>query len=132
MADYGRYQSQLYEQFARVGKALCSSKRLELLDLLLQAERTVEDLSHETGMSVANTSQHLQVMKQARLVESERRGNFVVYRPTSEHVGVLLSSIQQFAQHRFAEVEAITRHFYDNREGMEPVDRALLMRRDKA
>lgn len=132
MPEYGRYKSELYEQFARVGKALCSAKRLELLDLLLQTERSVEELARETGMSVANTSQHLQVMKQARLVESERRGNFVVYRPTSEHAADVLTSIQQFAEHGLAEVEAITRHFHDSRDDMEPVDRALLLSRAEA
>lgn len=129
MGHYSHYKAELYEQFARVGKAVCSAKRLELLDLLLQAERSVEELARETGMSVANTSRHLQVMKQARLIESERRGNFVVYRPTSEHVVDLLGSIQNFAEHELAEVDAITRHFHDNRDEMEPIDRSLLLQR---
>lgn len=132
MTQYSRYKSDLYEQFARVGKALSSAKRLELLDLLLQAERSVEELARVTGMSIANTSQHLQVMKQARLVESERQGNFIVYRPTSEHVTPLLATIQHFAEHELAEVEAITRHFHDNREQMEAVDRNLLLQRAEA
>lgn len=129
MSEYGRYKTALFEQFARVGKALCSAKRLELLDLLLQAERTVEELARETGMSIANTSQHLQVLKQARVVESERQGNHVVYRPSNEHVAGLVSSIQLFAEHGLAEVEAITRRFHDGREDMEPVDRTQLLRR---
>lgn len=129
MSEYSRYKTALYEQFARVGKVLCSSRRLELLDLLLQAERSVEQLSQITGMSVANTSQHLQVMKQARLVESERRGHHIVYRPASEFVGGLLASIQQFAEHGLAEVEAITKRFHEGRVDMEPVDRTQLMRR---
>lgn len=131
MTRYERDKSALYEQFARVGKALCSAKRLELLDLLLQANRTVEELAKESGMSVANTSQHLQTLKQARIVESERRGNNVVYRATGEHAGLLLSSIQQFAEHGLAEVDAITRRFYDGCEEMEPVNRVQLMARAK-
>lgn len=129
MPEYARYKSALYEQFARVGKALCSARRLELLDLLLQTERTVEQLAQETGMSVANTSQHLQVLKQARLAEAERRGNHVVYRPATELVGILLSDIQRFAENGLAEVEAITRRFHKGCDGMEPVDRVQLMRR---
>jgi len=131
MPQYASYKAALYEQFARVGKALCSAKRLELLDLLLQTPRPVDELANETGMSIANTSQHLQILKQARIVDSQRRGNHVVYRVTSEHAGLLLSSIQQFAEHGLAEVEAITRHFHDAREEMEPVDRIQLMARAK-
>lgn len=127
MPEYGRYKNALYEQFARVGKALCSARRLELLDLLLQAERTVEDLASETNMSVANTSQHLQVLKQARIVESQRRGNHVVYRVTHAQAADLLSSIQQFAEVGLTEVDAIMRRFHDGREDMEPVDRVQLM-----
>lgn len=129
MTQYDRYKTALYEQFARVGKALCSARRLELLDLLLQAERTVEDLAGEANMSVANTSQHLQILKQARIVESERRGNHVVYRLASEHAAGLLSSIQLFAEDGLAEVEAITRRFQNGYEDMEPVDRTQLMAR---
>jgi rhodanese-related sulfurtransferase/DNA-binding transcriptional regulator YhcF (GntR family) len=132
MPQYDRYNTALYEQFARVGKALCSARRLELIDLLLQAQRTVNDLARQTGMSVANTSQHLQILKQARLVESERRGNNIVYRPTSDLVGGLLTSIQQFAENDLAEVEAITRRFHDGCEEMEPVDRVQLMKLAKA
>src|SRR5215472_1839758 len=68
-----------YGQLARIGKALSSPKRLELLDLLCQSERSVEVLAKETSMSVANTSQHLQVLEAARLVEATRSGRFVVY-----------------------------------------------------
>ncbi|MBI5232632.1 MAG: metalloregulator ArsR/SmtB family transcription factor [Coriobacteriales bacterium] len=127
MAQYDNYKTALFEQFARVGKALCSARRLELLDMLLQAERTVDELASETNMSIANTSQHLQVLKQARVLESERRGNHVVYRVTSDLVGDLLASIQRFAEHGLAEVEAITRRFHEGCEDMQPVDRGQLM-----
>lgn len=132
MLRYSRDKAALYEQFARVGKVLSSARRLELLDLLLQTDRTVEDLAHETGMSIANTSQHLQVMKHARLVDSERHGSYVVYRPANDLVGDLLASLQRFAEHGLAEVEAITRRFHDGREGMEPIDRARLVERAAA
>ncbi len=129
MVSYARDKAALYEQFARVGKALCSARRLELIDLLLQAERTVEVLAGETGMSVANTSHHLQVLKQTRIVESERDGNHVIYRVAGEHVGALLAGVQQFAEESLAEVEAITRRFHDQREDMEAIDREQLISR---
>lgn len=132
MTRYDRDKAALYDQFARVGKALCSAKRLELLDLLLQAPRSVEELAHEAGMSIANTSQHLQVMKHARLVDSDRQGNRVVYRPTNALVGGLLTSVQQFAEHGLAEVESITRRFQNGHEDMEPIDRAQLMARARS
>ena len=69
-----------YGQLARIGKALSSPKRLELLDLLCQSDRTVEALAIETRMSVANTSQHLQALQAARLVETTKNGRYVVYR----------------------------------------------------
>ena len=85
-----RYKNAIYEQFARVGKAMCNAKRLELLDLLLQTERSVEVLAEQSGSSVANVSQHLQILKRSRLVESERCGNRVVYRIADPAVGQML------------------------------------------
>src|SRR4030067_2279302 len=85
MKSSGRlFKDAIYEQFARIGKAVSSPKRLELLDLLCQGERTVEVLANEAGISLANASQHLQVLRTARLVESEKRGQFVIYRITDE------------------------------------------------
>ena len=75
-----QFKDQLFEQFARIGKALSSGRRLELVELLAQGERSVEDLAVETSQSVANTSQHLQVLRQAQLVESRREGNYIRYR----------------------------------------------------
>jgi DNA-binding transcriptional ArsR family regulator len=72
MNDHRLFKDELFEQFARVGKALANPHRLEILDLLAQGERTVEDLAREAGMSVANTSRHLQELRAARLVEARR------------------------------------------------------------
>src|SRR2546426_11537920 len=80
------FKDQVYAQFARVGAALASEKRLELLDLLAQAPRNVEALAEETEMSVANTSQHLQALKAARLVEAGRDGTRMIYRLASDDV----------------------------------------------
>src|SRR5215475_11958275 len=74
------FKDRIYGQFARIGKALAAPKRLELLDLLAQGPRTVEALASQAGVSIANASQHLQVLRGARLVEAEKRGLYVEYR----------------------------------------------------
>jgi len=75
-----RFKDEIYEQFSRIGKAVSSPKRLELLDILCQGERTVEALAKETGLAVANASQHLRALRAARLVEAEKLGLYVTYR----------------------------------------------------
>ncbi len=118
-----------YGQLTRVGKALASPKRLELLDLLCQAERTVEALAAETGMSLANTSQHLQVLQAARLVETARDGRYVVYRLADALVGEFFRSFRLLAQDRLAEIEQIRGRFFGDGEGVDPVDRETLLQR---
>jgi len=100
---------------------------LELLDLLCQGERTVEVLAKESGMAVANASQHLQVLRAARLVEAEKVGLFVVYRLADQAVCEFFRSMRVLAESRLAEVEQIKRRFLEGREGMEPVDRDELL-----
>jgi rhodanese-related sulfurtransferase/Fe2+ or Zn2+ uptake regulation protein len=105
------FKDRLYAEFARVGGALASEKRLELLDLLAQAPRHVEALAAETEMSVANVSQHLQVLRRARLVETDRDGTKVLYRLADDRVLQLWLSLRSAAEARLAEVEQITREF---------------------
>lgn len=81
-----RFKDEIFEQFSRIGKAIASPKRLELLDILCQGERTVEILARETGLTMANTSQYLQVLRAARLVEFEKKGLYAVYRPADPRV----------------------------------------------
>lgn len=126
-----QFKNEIYEQFARIGKAVSSPKRLELLDILCQGERTVEKLAAETGLSVANTSQHLQVMKNARLVEQEKKGLYVYYRP-APMVCQFFLSMRQVAENRIAEIEQIKNRFLAGKEGMEPVDRDDLLKRIQA
>jgi len=123
------FKDAIYEQFARIGKAVSSPKRLELLDLLCQGERTVEVLAKESSLTVANASQHLQVLRAARLVEAEKQGLFVIYRLADQTVCEFFRAMRVLAESRLAEVEYIKRRFLEGRQGMEPVDReALLVR----
>jgi rhodanese-related sulfurtransferase len=123
------FKDAIYEQFARIGKAVSSPKRLELLDLLCQAERTVEVLAKESSLTVANASQHLQVLRAARLVEADKQGLFVIYRLADQTVCELFRTMRMLAESRLAEVEQIKRRFLEGREGMEPVDREALLGR---
>ena len=130
--QYRAFKDAIYEQFARIGKALSSPKRLELLDLLCQSERTVEALAKLANLTVANASQHLRVLLAARLVESEKRGLYVSYRLASSTVCDLYRAMRELGESRLAEVEQITRRFLAGREGMEPIDRESLLARVRA
>ena len=121
------FKDAIYEQFARIGKAVSSPKRLELLDLLCQGPRTVEVLAKESGLTLANASQHLQVLRAARLVEAEKEGLFVIYRLADQTVCEFFRTMRVLAESRLAEVEQIKRRFLEGREGMEPVDRDALL-----
>lgn len=121
------FKDAIYEQFARIGKAVSSPKRLELLDILCQGPRTVEVLAKETGLAVANASQHLQVLRAARLVETEKEGLYVIYRLADQAVCEFFRAMRVLAESRLAEVELIKRQFLEGREGMEPVNREALM-----
>ena len=123
------FKDAIYEQFSRIGKAVSSPKRLELLDLLCQGEKTVETLTRETGLTLANASQHLQVLRAARLVEAEKEGLYVKYRLADQMVCQFFRSMRVLAENRLAEVELINRRFLEGKEGMEPVDRDDLLKR---
>jgi rhodanese-related sulfurtransferase len=122
------FKDAIYEQFARIGKAVSSPKRLELLDLLCQGERTVEVLAKEAALNVANASQHLKVLRAARLVETEKHGLHVIYRLADQAVCEFFRAMRVLAESRLAEVEQIKRRFLEGREGMEPVDRNALLK----
>jgi rhodanese-related sulfurtransferase/predicted transcriptional regulator len=124
-----RFKDAIYEQFSRIGKAISSPKRLELLDILCQGERTVEVLAKETGLTVANASQHLQILRASRLVEAEKMGMYVTYRIADHMVCEFFLSMRVVAENSLAEVEQIKRRFLEGREGMVPVDRDALLNR---
>lgn len=119
-------KSAVYEQIARVGKAMAAPARIEILDLLNQHPRTVEALARLTGLTVANTSQHLQVLRAAGLVEARREGTFVEYRPAAPHVTALTVTLQDVARARLAEIDRIHRQFLEGRD-LEPVDQQQLL-----
>ena len=124
-----QFKDAIYDQFARIGKAISSPKRLELLELLCQGERTVEALAAEAELSIANTSQHLQVLRAARLVEASKEGLYVTYRIADSAVGDFIRSIQVLAEKQLAEVEQISRRFFEAKRGLEPLDRDALVKR---
>ena len=123
------FKDQIYEQLARVGKAVSSPRRLELLDLLCQAPRTVEELAREANQSVANASQHLKVLRAARLVEAEKAGLFVTYRLADPSVADFYRRLRLLAESRLAEIERVVRDHVEGRGPMEAMDREALLRR---
>ena len=116
----------LYEQFATVAKALGHPQRLELIEHLAQGSRSVESLSTKLDLPIANTSQHLQNLRRAGLVEAERDGKFVNYRLIDETVLSLFASVRIVAQRHLAEVDCIVRGYFHDRDDMEPVSREEL------
>ena len=119
----------LHEQFARIGKAVASPKRIELLELLCQGERSVDALARATGMGTTNTSQHLQVLKAARLVEIRRAGTRIYYRAADDQVCGFASELGAVARGRLVEVEHIARQYIEAPDTLEPITRAELLRR---
>jgi rhodanese-related sulfurtransferase/DNA-binding transcriptional ArsR family regulator len=119
----------LFEQFARIGRALGSPKRLELLDLLAQGERSVDALAGLTGMSLTNTSAHLQVLARARLVATRRQATRVLYRLADDRVARLVGELRALAHARLAEVDQALRAYLDGPSDPEPVTRAELAAR---
>ncbi len=126
-----RFKDAIYEQFARLGKAISAPKRLELLDLLCQGPRTVEALAEQAAISVANASQHLQILRAARLVGAEKKGLYVEYRLADDEVCRFFLALRGLAETRLAEVDRVTREYLEARGAMEPVAGEELLRRVK-
>ena len=121
MNEHRLFKDKLFEQFARVGKALANPHRLEILDLLAQGERTVEDLAREAGMSVANTSRHLQELRAARLVEVRREGLYGYYRLADERVFAAWRAIRDLGEARLAEIDRLVGSYLTDRDSLEAV-----------
>jgi rhodanese-related sulfurtransferase len=123
------YKDLLYKQFAVIGKAVSSHKRLEVLDLLSQGERTVEELAKETDSSISSISQHLQILKTARLVENRKEGLHVHYRLADDAVGVFWRTMRSLAVDRLAELRETIRVNLDDKDKLEQVSHKDLLER---
>ena len=128
-ATHEEFKDRLFEQFARVGKALASPKRLEIVDLLAQGERTVEEIAGETTMSVASASQHLQALKAARMVAARREGLYIHYRLADEDVFRTWQAVRALAESRLSEVDSVVEAYLVDRNALEAVDARELMER---
>jgi rhodanese-related sulfurtransferase len=124
-------KSKLYGELSRIGRALGSAHRLEILEILAQGEHSVEVLSGECALSIANTSHHLKALREARLVEARREGLFVFYRLTSPEVFGLVQLVRRIGEDHIAEVDRIVRSYFTSRDELEPVGRAELLERVK-
>lgn len=119
--DHRTFKSEVNEQFARIAKAIANAHRLEMVDVLAQGERSVEALAKETGLSIANASQHLQALREAFLVTSRRDGLHIYYRLADPAVFRLVQIIREVAEHQLAEVERIVSTFLTDRKSFEPI-----------
>ena len=123
------FKEQVYEHVARIAKAVDSPRRLEMLEVLAQGPRTVEALAQQTSLSVANASKHLQVLRQAALVEASKRGLFVEYRLAGADVLELTRVLRTLAERRLGDLDRLVRAFAAERDGLEPISREELKRR---
>jgi rhodanese-related sulfurtransferase len=123
------FKDALYAEFARIGKAVANPHRLEFLDLLAQREWSVEELANETNVTVANASQHLQILRAARLVTVRREGLYAYYRLADDRAYRLWQAIRELGEVRLAEIDLIVRTFLGNRDAMEPIDALTLLGR---
>lgn len=124
-----RFKDAVYDQFARIAKALASPRRIELLEILSQAPRTVEAVASLAEIGVANASQHLKVLRAAGLVQASKEGLYVTYRIADRRVPELLLTVRRVAEACLADVEKISRKFLADNGLLEPVDAAALRRR---
>jgi len=123
------FKHDLFTQFARVGKALSSANRLELLEFIAQGERTVDVLATLAGLSIANTSQHLQQLRQTGLLTARKEGQHVYYRLAGDDVLILLNSLRQVAEQHLADVERLVNSFLTVKDSLEPIPANELLQR---
>ena len=125
------FKDQLYEQFARIGKCLSNGRRLEILELLAQGPRTVEDLAGETNLSVANASQHLQVLRRCGLVSVKRNGLYATYKLANEDVLDICISMRRLAEKHLSDVQRLVELYLSSRQNLEPITCQGLLRKIK-
>lgn len=125
------FKDRLYGQYARIGKALGNPARLEILELLAQGERTVESLTMELHLSTANTSQHLQILRGAGLVDTRRAGLFIHYRLADDSIVPLSTAIRTVAERRLTDLERLVRDEFKDRSEAEAVSLRELLERGR-
>lgn len=128
MTGHREFKDALYSQFARIGNALASPKRIEILDLLAQGEKTVEQLAESTATPVKNTSAHLKVLRLANLVETRRDGTYIYYRLSDGDVTAMIRALETLGHKRLADVERVVDQYLEGRDEMEAVSLRELRR----
>ena len=126
------FKSDLFTQFARVGKALSNANRLELLEFLAQGSRSVESLASVAKLSIANTSQHLQQLRQSGLVISRKEGLKVYYSISGDDVIALLDSLREVAERHLSDVDKLVNTYLTAKDNLEPILAAELLEKAKA
>ena len=132
MAPHREFKDRLYAQFARIGKAVGNPHRIEMLELLAQSERTVESLAAEIGLSLPNTSQHLQALRQAALVDTRKDGLYVYYRLADPAVFEVCRAVRAVAQRRLADLERLVAQHFGDRSQPQPVEMRDLLQRARS
>jgi len=127
-----QFKDELYGQFSRIGKALSNPHRLELVELLAQGERRVEDLAAECNLPIANASQHLQVLRAAQLVDVRRDGLYAYYRLSNKQVFQVWQALRDLGELQLAEVGRLVQSFLQDRDSLQPINAAELVERMEA
>ena len=125
-------KNHLYEQVARIGKALASPKRLELIELLCQGEKSVEALAAQTGMSVKLTSAHLKALRLAQLVQTRKEGKYVMYQLAGPGVADLWVNLRSEAEERLVELQMALASLVEHKDGLEGLDRAAILKKARS
>jgi rhodanese-related sulfurtransferase len=129
MSAKRQFKIDLYDQLARLGNAMANGRRLELIDLLAQGERSVESLSSETEQPIANVSQHLQVLRRSRLVDSRRVGTYVYYRLANKEIAAFWASFRHTGESQLGEVRELVRAFFEHRDRFQAISQKELRKR---
>ncbi|MFV2031280.1 MAG: ArsR/SmtB family transcription factor [Gammaproteobacteria bacterium] len=125
------FKKKLFNQFAQIARAMSSGNRLEILEFLAQCEYSVENLARATGLSIANTSHHLQQLRHAGLVITRKEGQRVFYRLNGEDVNELIGSLRKVAEQHLSEVDQLVSTYLTSKDGLEPIPREELIQRAK-
>ena len=127
----GNFKEQVYSELSRVTHALSNPRRMELLDILSNKEWSVEELAQEMSISVASTSQHLQVLKSAKLVSARREGNFIMYGIPDDSILRLIAVVRDLGFRKYAEVEKLLQEFKGDKNDLETITLDDLLKRSK-